>query len=534
MKDKNLLLSFFTLVFGGVLYFSTAASAPQQNIPLQPSGPTDDISLAGNYFSLIKNNQVTGTINPADILRGEKAIKKMHSGKTAGLTLAELGPDNYSGRSRSIIIDKRDATGKTIFAGSVSGGVWKSLTGGLTWAKVDGSGADGSVINLNVSCMVQASNGDIYAGTGEDFTIGWGVPALLGRGIFKSTDGNTFSLLGSTTPNIETGNNWLFINELASDPVSGKIYAATNTGLRYSEDNGGTWFEARNTSGSSIEGIVSDVKIATDGTVIASVNNQCIISQNGDANNFQYFSNDEVQGMLPSTGVGRFEFAFAPSDPNVIYALSAYDGTRPGSIKGALENIYKSTDKGNTWFVVGPGGSLNFNIFGTLNHGLYSNTISVFPNDPDRILAGGFDMWEGKKVLGTGFYEWEQRTSSFLIHNDQHAYIFAPNEPGTVYVAGDGGLDVISNNFQTIKNINKTFNTAQFYSVAYSHAGELLGGTQGAGVLYINSFLKCRWKCRNFTDQSKSIYLCTKRRGPFPFKRQRDNNFCGFSDIGND
>ena len=481
MKDKNLLFSFLTLVFSSTIFLSTVASASPQAGNPQYSEPVDAIPLAGNFFSMIKSNQVTHKIDPADILRGEKAIKKMQAGKEGGLNWSELGPDNFSGRSRSILVDKRDATGKTLFAGSVAGGVWKSTTSGLTWNQVDGAG-----INLNVSCMVQAANGDIYAGTGEDFTKGWGVPALLGRGVFKSTDGNLFSLLEATKPAIESGNDWLFVNELAADLNSGRIYAGTNTGLKYTDDNGASWNFARNTSGGNLEGIVSDVKIASDGTVIASVNNQCMISQNGDANNFQSFSDDAVDGLLPSTGVGRFEFAFAPTAANVVYALAAFDGTRIGSVKGALENVYKSSDKGSTWAVIGPGGSANFNIFGELNHGLYSNTITVFPNDPDRILAGGYNIWEGKKVLETGFYQWEQRTSSIVIHNDQHAYVFAPNDPTSIYVAGDGGLEAISNNFQTFKNINKTFNTSQFYSVAYSHSGELLGGTQGAGVLYIN------------------------------------------------
>jgi hypothetical protein len=481
MKVKNLLISFLTLVFGGTLLFNALAMAPPQNRTQSATDPTDAIQLAGKHFSMIKNNQFTGTVDPKDILEGEKALKNIKSGRTFGLNWNQRGPDNFAGRTKSVIVDNRDTSGKTLFVGSVAGGVWKSVTEGLTWNELNGSG-----INLNVSCMVQAANGDIYAGTGEDFTKGWGVPALIGRGIFKSSDGNSFNLLEATAP---SGNEWNFINELGIDKSSSRIYAATNTGLKYSNDGGINWSFARTDLGVDLTGDASDVKVASDGTVVVSLNNQCWISQNGDANNFQSFSNDTITGLLPSTGVGRFEFAFAPSDPNVLYALAAVDSTRMNgldtiTLKGTLENIYKSTDKGSTWTVIGPGGSVNFRIFGRTNHGLYSNTISVFPNDPNRILAGGLTLWEGNQVLETGNYNWEQRLNG---GEDVHATVFAPNNQNAIYLAGDFGIYVMAYDFQSGKSLNKTYVTSQFYSVAYSHNNdELIGGTQGYGPVYID------------------------------------------------
>ena len=468
MKDKNLLISFLTLVFGGTLLLNAVAMAPQQNGVQPDSDPTDGIRMAGNYFSMIKSNQVTGTVDPWDVLKGAKEIKQMKSGDAMGLNWAQRGPDNIGGRTKSIIVDNKDATGKTLYAGSVAGGVWKSVTEGLTWNQVGGDGS-----NINVSCMVQAANGDIFAGTGEDFTKGWGVPALMGRGIFKSTDGSSFSLLGATAP---AGNEWNFINELAIDNTNTRVYAATNAGLKYSNDGGVNWSFA-SASGVDLAGSASDVKVASDGSVVVSLNNQCWISQNGVVNNFQSFSNDTIPGLLPSTGVGRFEFAFAPSDPDVIYALAA-------DVTGALENIYKSTDKGSSWTVIGPGGSPNFNPFGTLKHGLYGNTIAVFPNDPDRILAGGLSIWEGRKVLETGYYQWEMR---FGGGEDTHGIVFAPNNQDAIYLAADYGLAVISYDFMTAKSLNKTYKTSQFYSVAFSNNNEeLIGGTQGYGPVYID------------------------------------------------
>ena len=45
----------------------------------------------------------------------------------------ELGPANTGGRTRAILIDHRDPSRATIYAGMVSGGLWKSTDRGATW-----------------------------------------------------------------------------------------------------------------------------------------------------------------------------------------------------------------------------------------------------------------------------------------------------------------------------------------------------------------------------------------------------------------
>jgi len=38
----------------------------------------------------------------------------------------ERGPNNVGGRTRAILIDANDPTGRTVWAGSVSGGLWRT------------------------------------------------------------------------------------------------------------------------------------------------------------------------------------------------------------------------------------------------------------------------------------------------------------------------------------------------------------------------------------------------------------------------
>src|SRR5207249_1167697 len=55
-----------------------------------------------------------------------------------------------------------------------------------------------------------------------------------------------------------------------------------------------------------------------------------------------------LAGGLATSGASRIEFAIAPSNSNIIYACAA-DGA------DNLKNVYQSTDRGNTWTVIGAG-----------------------------------------------------------------------------------------------------------------------------------------------------------------------------------
>ncbi|MCX8021099.1 MAG: hypothetical protein N2747_11465, partial [Chitinophagaceae bacterium] len=117
-------------------------------------------------------------------------------GRLSSLTWQERGPDNVAGRTRAILIDKRDPSGNTVFAGSVSGGIFKTtnfLSTSPTWTKVNDF-----LPNLAISNIVQDPlyPDTLYATTGE----GWfNIDAVRGAGIYKSTDGgNTWSVMPST------------------------------------------------------------------------------------------------------------------------------------------------------------------------------------------------------------------------------------------------------------------------------------------------------------------------------------------------
>jgi hypothetical protein len=111
----------------------------------------------------------------------------------------ERGPTNVGGRTRAVIFDPNDSTNETVFAGGVSGGIWKNTNisnENSEWTRVN------IPDNLNVTCLaVDPNNSNIfYAGTGESFVGG----DVTGDGLWKSTNG---------------GNNWVKVLGGVSGPT---------------------------------------------------------------------------------------------------------------------------------------------------------------------------------------------------------------------------------------------------------------------------------------------------------------------------
>ena len=94
------------------------------------------------------------------------------------------GPDNFGGRTRAVMFDPNDLTNETVFAGGVSGGLWKNTqisNADSEWTRVD------IPSNLNISSIAyDPNNTDIfYVGTGESYVNG----DVNGDGVWKSSDG---------------------------------------------------------------------------------------------------------------------------------------------------------------------------------------------------------------------------------------------------------------------------------------------------------------------------------------------------------
>ena len=521
MKNKESIVrsSFsFPVIIAGIavfasMYFFNASHTRQYSSGIDNKTEKDkDAGAAGmmQYFFNARKNPATNNMDYAAMLKTDQQIAKMNAlHKTTGSLGCywnNLGPSNTGGRTRAILFDKKDPSGQTIFAGGVSGGLWKSVNGGNTWDSINDV-----LPNICVSCIAQDDSGNIFIGTGEGFSLYYQGQAfstgILGGGMFESRDdGASFNQVKATVPSAPNNDAiaWAYINRIAINPTNPSIiYAATNAGLWISQDGGNSFALATTNTTSKLSGNTLDVKISNDGQIVVACYNgtgyYAIPSVSN--TNFTMIHNSGY-GLLPSTGGGRIEFAIAPSNSNYIYASLIGPNDNFLGIYMTLTGV--SSGKGGEWIEIGPGGSKSFDPYGEpggslTGQGTYDNAIGVSPTNPGLAFFAGTTLWSWTQVAaGDSTGNWSSISVYFgyegdplYVHPDIHAIVFNPNNSSTIFIGCDGGLYRSGDGGSSWTSQNRNYNVTQMYAVAcapwVTKQGEgVIGGTQDNGTPYIS------------------------------------------------
>jgi hypothetical protein len=117
---------------------------------------------------------MTAAVNDIDRLQGNRELN---------MSWWEMGPDNIGGRTRAILA----LTDNVIFAGSVTGGLYKSTNGGNNWTRVESLDTFGRV--MSISSIDATEDGAIYVATGSQFESGFdgsGSSGSIGCGLYRS------------------------------------------------------------------------------------------------------------------------------------------------------------------------------------------------------------------------------------------------------------------------------------------------------------------------------------------------------------
>lgn len=405
------------------------------------------------------------------------------AGPIPGITWNERGPNNVGGRTRAILVDLNDTTYKTVWAGGVAGGLWKSTD--ITQLDPNWVNADDFYDNLAISCIVQNTLNpqEIYFGTGE----GWhNVDAVRGLGIWKSTNGgNSFTHLSSTN-----NSSFYRVQKMVIHPVTGDVYAATrDNGVMKSTNGGTTWTKVLGDGTGALTNKAADLEIGADNTIYAGMGmvfaptDGIYKSTSGDAGTWTKL-NTSINGF-PTTGFNRIEIAAAPSDANTIYCLTQSETTY------GIFGIYKTTNQGTLWTQLpNPIDSDPFiNEDFTRGQAWYDLIAQVDPNNANVCYVGGIDLF---KTVNGGL-TWNQISHWYglaphqEVHADQHQIVFQPGSSDIIYFGNDGGIYMTSNGsaaVPTIKSKELGYNTTQFYGCAIHPAANtthFLAGSQDNG-----------------------------------------------------
>jgi len=433
-----------------------------------------------------------------------------------------LGPGNIGGRTRALVIHPDRP--EIMWAGGVSGGVWKTNDAGQSWLPVSER-----LANIAVNSMaIDPENPDVlYIGTGEGYfreiVRGTWLP-LRGAGIYKTTDGgSTWSRLEATA---RADFHW--VNDLVISPRDpNRIYAATRTGVHLSEDGGGSW---RRFLDPGVNGGCLDLALRTD-LAVDWLFASCGTFERATVYRRRMTFSGEWEAVLSQPGMGRTTLAIAPSDQRVIYALSASNDAGPGGhFEQGLLAVYRSTaggnpgswrvrvdntdpEKLNTLLLTNPVGACSEDCGwdggdSWIPMGWYCNVIAVDPIDPNVVWAAGVDLFrsdDGGRHWGLASYWWAAGLAPSFVHADQHAILFHPDYDGvsntSMFSATDGGVFRTDNPSASIgrdaaavcdperssinfTSLNHNFGITQFYHGApYPGAESYIGGTQDNGTL---------------------------------------------------
>ncbi|MFT6214403.1 MAG: photosystem II stability/assembly factor-like uncharacterized protein [Roseivirga sp.] len=422
---------------------------------------------------------------------GHLSAQKLDMSLLKDMKPRSVGPAGASGRITAF--DVQLSNPDIIYAGTAAGGLWVSENGGSTWNVLFDDGKSASIGSIAIN---QNNPNEIWVGTGE------GNPRNSmnnGAGLYKTIDkGRSWEFLG-----LEKTNG---IHRIILHPSDPKIAVVAATGTPWGEnpergiykttDGGKTW---NNT-------LYIDVKTGAADLVVDPSNPNKLIASMWEHRRWPWFFKSGGPGSgifvsldggdtwtkrtsddgLPKGELGRIGLAFAPSNPDMVYAYVESDSNA----------IFKSEDGGFTWKQVSKKDDGNIG-----GRPFYYADIYVDPKNENRV----YSIHSTVTVSEDGGKTWESFVSSRKVHTDHHAWWIHPEDPSFILDGHDGGLTYTRDrgkNWHFVESLPLT----QFYHVRVDNdiPYNIYGGAQDNGSWRGPSQSWFRGGIRNFYWQRLS------------------------------
>ncbi len=363
-----------------------------------------------------------------------------------------IGPAGMSGRVTAI--DAVDADPDIIYAGTASGGLWKSDNGGIAWKPVFEKEATASI---GAVAIQQSNPSVVWVGTGE------GNPRNSlngGYGIYKSLDGGkSWKLMGLEKTR--------HIHRVIIDPTNPDIVYVAAIGSPWGEhpergvykttDGGKSWNKilfVNNKTGAAE--LVMDP--ANPNKLIAAMwehKREPWFFNSGGTGSGLYVTYDGGQNWekrtdkdgLPEGNLGRIGLAISASNPDVVYAL----------VEAKKNGLYKSEDGGFKWKKVTDKEEAGDRPF-------YYSEIYVNPKN-ENLLYSVFTFVNVSDDGGKSFKAlMPAYGTSNGVHPDHHAFYINPIHPELMIDGNDGGMNISRDGGKTWRFIGN-LPVGQFYHI---------------------------------------------------------------------
>jgi hypothetical protein len=431
-------------------------------------------------------------------------------------TWTPLAPKNFSGRILSLAFHPTNQN--IMFAGSASGGLWKTTNGGtgdpsgINWQQV----ATGfPVLGVPAIAINPLNGNEMYIGTGEVYNTGGNGLAgqnirafrgSYGVGILKSVDGG----VNWTSSKAFTNSSIKGVQEIIIDPVTpANVFAATSDGVYRSTNSGGSWTLIHTVimamdiciePGNANVLYVADGDFGSTGSGVYKCTNALAATP----------TFTQLAGGFPTSLNGRIALSICPNNFNLIFASVGKIPGSSGGTAGTTYGLFKSTDAGATWAATTQPQLAGTNYI--QNQGWYSHDVIVAPTTVNTVYVSEIDMckstnggstfsqitdWSDWNFNNTTVGATSEGTLSDYVHADQHHLYFSPFDATykTVFVVCDGGVFKTIDAGVNFTGLNGGLMTTQIYhnmSTSATSNSYMLCGLQDNATLWYQGSAGCK------------------------------------------
>ncbi len=376
-----------------------------------------------------------------------------------------IGPAGMSGRVTTI--EAVESNPNIIYAGTASGGLWKSEGGGIAWEPIFDNQ---SVLSIGDIAIYQKNPNVIYVGTGE------GNPRnsqSAGNGLYKTIDGGkTWQHLGlEATRNIHK----VIVHPENPDVVyvgaQGSAWQDTSDRGVYKSTDGGQTFEKI---------LYVNERTGIADMIIDPSNPDKLIAAMWEFRRWPWYFKSGGAGSglhitydggktwqkrtsddgLPKGELGRIGLGIAYNNPQVMYAY----------VESKDNAFYRSDDGGFTWKQ-----TATDDIGG---RPFYYADVAVDPENENRVYI----VESSIHLSEDGGKNFEVLLGFDKVHVNHHAWWIHPNDGSLMMDGNDGGMTITRDRGKSWRFV-ENLPLAQFYHINYDmeHPYHVMGGMQDNG-----------------------------------------------------